>query len=128
MWARVRAEAYPDYEVSKVHLLLVDFLLYYFHMVLVAITVEEAKCRMDPARPNALNLTQEERASYELPPVPEDAFVDSDDDDHAHLLPHPHAAPRFTGPDEDERILPSVRLPVAVVRWGVVWGTAPRPE
>lgn len=113
----------PDYPVSKVHLLFVDSVLWFFHMILVAITVEEAKCRLDPARPNPLDAMPEEAAEAETSSSNRDSI---EDDVHEHLLPQDNHDFTADTRSEDRRdVLPTTRTPIAYVRWESLWASEP---
>lgn len=122
-----------DYAVSKVHLLLVDVVIWFFHIVLMTITVEEAKCRLDATRVNSLDITPEEHAAMERDSAGPVYYDLSEEDVNERLLASQTSSPDAEGheststrpddQDRDEDILPSSRLPIAIVRWESLWQT-----
>lgn len=117
--------------LSAAHVVAIDILLWFFHVVLIAIAVEEARCRMDPDRTNLLDVTQAERdaaaqraASFRT--------LDAADEDAQPLLdtqrarPASSASSTYTPPAEptaDDTIMPTTRWPIAYIRGPLLWQT-----
>lgn len=107
-----------DYGVSKVHLLFLGLFLWFFHTVLLTITVEEAKCRLNPERPNPLDVQSEPHAVETAT-----RYRDSSEGDvHEHLLPQPIPEP-FRERAEDRDVLPTIQEPILHIRWTSLWTT-----
>ncbi|WFD43378.1 hypothetical protein MPSI1_002039 [Malassezia psittaci] len=107
---------------GNAYILVVDGILWFLHMVLVAIAVEEAKCRLDQERPNALDVTISDEAMEETPSLQDSR--DSEDDVYQTLLPSNQPQPNTEPVSQDhDWILPTTRKPIAYVEWSSLWAT-----
>lgn len=113
-----------DHPTSKLHLLCVDAVLWFLHMILLTIAVEEAKCRVDPHRRNPLDVEATDESAREMNSPP---YRDSEEDDvHERLLPSDTASTHTDGMVDDlEDIVPTTRTPIAQVHWSSLWATEP---
>ncbi|WFD46817.1 hypothetical protein GLX27_001459 [Malassezia furfur] len=113
-----------DYSTSKLHLLCIDGVLWFFHMILLTIAVEEAKCRIDPHRRNPLDVEATDESAHEMNSPP---YRDSEEEDvHERLLPSDTASTHTERVVEDlEDIVPTTRAPIAQVHWSSLWTTEP---
>ncbi|WFD07048.1 hypothetical protein MVES1_002404 [Malassezia vespertilionis] len=121
------------YTASKMHLLAVDALLWVFHMVVLAITMEEAQSRADPTRINGLDFTRDEldAAGGHLRMERDvhryyDIARDGADEQEGEQLLHGTGSTRSSAEDaevseEAQRVLPSTTQPIALVRWDAMW-------
>ncbi|KAL4398764.1 hypothetical protein ACI68E_004161 [Malassezia pachydermatis] len=115
-----------DYVASPFLLVFVDVLIWFFHMIVIAMTVEEVHCRRHPSRLNRLDVTEADR--YPLTSMPADAT--HHDTDREPLLDEQESNDAAGKPttSTSESFVPSTEEPIAFIRWSMLWRTGAAPH
>lgn len=123
---RPSTNEHTDYVASPFLLVFVDVLIWFFHMIVIAMTVEEVHCRRHPSRLNRLDVTEADR--YPLTSMPADAT--HHDTDREPLLDEQESNDAAGKPttSTSESFVPSTEEPIAFIRWSMLWRTGAAPH